>query len=113
MEEDRVSSSNGKGSWIDFYIVAARELADWVVLAHLKDIRLAGGDEPGHVFAGPAGRMLTGAVIGEGVVDLPGVRAVMYDAGYAGWWSLEFEGAEEPLSAGVPQSLAAARALLR
>ena len=94
-------------------VAAARELADLVVLAHLKDVRLAGADEPGHVFAGADGRMLTGAIIGEGVVDLPGVRAVMDDAGYAGWWSLEFEGAEEPLHIGVPQSLAAARALLR
>ncbi len=94
-------------------VAAARELADMVALVHLKDIRLAGADEPGHVFAGADGRMLTGAIIGEGVVDLPGVRAVMDAAGYAGWWSLEFEGAEEPLQIGVPQSLAAARALLR
>ena len=90
-------------------VAAARELADWIVLVHLKDIRLAGADDTGHVFAGADGRMLTGAIIGAGLVDLAGVRAVMEGAGYAGWWSLEFEGAEEPLQIGVPQSLAAAR----
>ena len=94
-------------------VAAARDLADLVALVHLKDIRLASADEAGHVFAGADGRMLTGAIIGAGEVDLRGVRAVMDDAGYAGWWSLEFEGAEEPLQIGVPRSLAAARALLR
>ena len=58
-------------------VAAARELAAWVVLVHLKDMRLAGADEAGHVFAAPDGRMLTGSVIGEGLVDLAGVRAVM------------------------------------
>lgn len=93
-------------------VEAARELADWVVLMHLKDIRLAHEDEAGHVFAGPDGRLLTGAIIGEGLVDLAGVRAVMAGAGYAGWWSLEYEGGADPLSLGVPRSLAAARKLL-
>lgn len=93
-------------------VEAARELADWVVLMHLKDIRLANADEAGHVFAGPDGRMLTGSIIGEGLVDLAGVRAVMAGAGYAGWWSLEYEGGADPLSLGVPRSLAAARKLL-
>ena len=93
-------------------VAAARELADLVALVHLKDVRPAGADEAGHVFAGADGQMLTGAVIGAGMVDLPGLRAVIDGAGYAGWWSLEFEGAEAPLGEGVPQSLAAARALL-
>ena len=93
-------------------VAAARDLADLVALVHLKDIRPASADETGHVFAGADGQLLTGAIIGAGVVDLPGVRAVLDGAGYAGWWSLEFEGAEEPLEIGVPQSLAAARRLL-
>lgn len=93
-------------------VEAARELADWVVLAHLKDIRRAGADEAGHVFAAPDGQLLTGSIIGEGLVDLAGVRAVIAGAGYAGWWSLEYEGGEDALSLGVPRSLAAARKLL-
>ena len=92
---------------------AARQLADLVVLAHLKDMRQAASDEAGHVFTDPAGQLLTGSIIGEGLVDLPAIRAVLDEAGYDGWWSLEYEGAEEPLEIGVPQSLAYARELLR
>ena len=62
-------------------VAAARELADWVVLVHLKDIRFAGADEAGHVFEGADGRMLTGSIIGAGLVDLAGLRAVMDGAG--------------------------------
>ncbi len=93
-------------------VEAARELADWIVLVHLKDIRKAGDKEASHVFRDPSGQLLTGAVIGDGLVDLPAVMAVLREAGYAGWLSLEFEGAEEPLHVGVPRSLAAARDLL-
>jgi len=91
---------------------AAADLADLVVLAHLKDMRLAKGDEAGHVFANPGGQLLTGCVIGDGLVDLAAIRAVMESAGYDGWWSLEYEGAEEPLAVGVLRSLANARRLL-
>lgn len=91
---------------------AATDLADLVILAHLKDMRRAAGGETSHVFTAPDGQLLTGSVVGEGLVDLAAIRAVMDSAGYDGWWSLEYEGAEEPLEIGVPQSLAAARALL-
>ncbi len=91
---------------------AARQLADLVVLAHLKDMRQAASDEAGHVFTDPAGQSLTGCVIGEGLVDLPAIRAILDGAGYAGWWSLEYEGAEDPLAIGVPRSLENARELL-
>lgn len=93
-------------------VAAAQDLAPLVVLVHLKDMKLAKGDETGHVAADPHGRLLTGSVIGEGLVDLPAVMAVLREAGYDGWLSLEFEGAEEPLTIGVPRSLAAGRALL-
>ncbi|MCY3833553.1 MAG: sugar phosphate isomerase/epimerase [Chloroflexi bacterium] len=93
-------------------VEAAEDLADLASLVHLKDMRLAQGDEASHVFTAPDGQMLTGSVIGDGLVDLAAIRVVMDGAGYAGWWSLEYEGAEEPLAVGVPQSLAAARKLL-
>lgn len=93
-------------------VEAARELAAWTALVHLKDMRLAGADEAGHVFEAPDGRKLTGSIIGEGLVDLATVRAVMDGAGYAGWWSLEYEGSEDALNVGVPRSLAAARSML-
>ncbi|MDE2638702.1 MAG: sugar phosphate isomerase/epimerase [Chloroflexota bacterium] len=91
---------------------AAEHLADLVVLVHLKDMRPATGDEASHVFADPTGQLLTGSVIGDGLVDLAAIRSIMDGAGYFGWWSLEYEGGEEPLAVGVPRSLAAARALL-
>ncbi len=93
-------------------VAAARELAEYVVLAHLKDMRVAGADETGHRFEIPDGTVLTGSAVGDGLVNLPAVLDVLREAGYAGWLSLEYEGAEEPLTVGVPRSLAAARALL-
>ena len=91
---------------------AARQLADMVILAHLKDMRGATRDDAGHVFIDPAGNALTGSIVGEGLVDLPAIRAELDGVGYDGWWSLEYEGAEEPLEVGVPRSLAYARKLL-
>ena len=91
---------------------AARDLADLIVLAHLKDMRPAAPDEPGHVFADPDGILLTGSVIGEGLVDLPAMIVLLEEIGYSGWLSLEYEGAEDPVSIGVPRSLDAARRLL-
>jgi len=93
-------------------VEAAEDLADLAALVHLKDMRPAAGDEASHVFTAPDGQLLIGSVIGAGLVDLAAIRAVMDGAGYAGWWSLEYEGAEEPLALGVPQSLANARELL-
>ena len=93
-------------------VEAARELAEWVVLVHLKDIRFTDADESGFVFERPDGQLLTGSVVGEGLVDLAGVMAVLREAGYDGWLSLEYEGAEDPVVLGVPRSLAAARRLM-
>ena len=93
-------------------VQAARELGALTVMAHLKDMRLAADDEKGHVFADSRGRRLAGCVIGDGLVDLPAVLATLGEAGFNGWLSLEYEGAEDPLAIGVPRSLANARALL-
>ena len=91
---------------------AARELADLVALVHLKDFRRARSDETTQVYKGLDGVGYTGAVVGEGQVDLPAIVGILRKAGYAGWLSLEFEGSQDPLTIGVPQSLAAARKLL-
>lgn len=93
-------------------VAAARELAQYIVLVHLKDMRVADADETGHRFEIPDGTVLTGSAVGDGLVDLPAVLDLLRNAGYAGWLSLEYEGSEEPLTIGVPRSLAAARALL-
>ena len=79
---------------------------------HLKDIRRAAADDPGHVFADPDGQLLTGSVLGEGLVDLAGMVTLLDQIGYAGWLSLEYEGADDPVTVGVPRSLDVARRLL-
>ena len=40
------------------------------------------------------------------------VQPFFREAGYDGWLSLEFEGSADPITIGVPRSLAAARKLL-
>lgn len=91
---------------------AARELADLVALVHLKDFRRARADETEHVYRGLNGVAFTGAVVGEGEVDLPAVIGLLRQAGYSGWLSLEYEGGLDPLTVGVPHSLKAAQKLL-
>ena len=91
---------------------AARELARLVALVHLKDFRRARSDETEHVYAGLDGTPFTGAVVGEGQVDLPAIVGLLDKAGYHGWLSLEYEGGLDPLAIGVPRSLQAAQKLL-
>ncbi len=91
---------------------AALELGDLVALVHLKDFRRARADATTHVYKGLDGLGYTGTVIGEGEVDLPAILALLRQAGYTGWLSLEYEGGQNPLTIGVPQSLNAARKLL-
>lgn len=93
-------------------VQAARDLSELIALVHLKDMRRAVADEPGHIFADPAGQLLTGAVIGAGLVDFPALIALLDEIGYTGWLSLEYEGAQDPVAIGVPRSLDAARRLL-
>ncbi|MBW7883213.1 MAG: sugar phosphate isomerase/epimerase [Caldilineaceae bacterium] len=92
---------------------AVRELVDLAALVHLKDFRQARPDETEHVYTGLDGTRFAGTVTGEGEVDLPAIIAMLAVAGYDGWLSLEFEGAQDPLTIGVPHSLKAARALLQ
>jgi sugar phosphate isomerase/epimerase len=91
---------------------AARELAGDVALVHLKDFRQATAADTVHVYKGLEGSAFTGTVIGEGLVDLPAIVAVLREEGYAGWLSLEYEGGADPVTIGVPRSLAAAQHIL-
>ncbi|MCY4525853.1 MAG: sugar phosphate isomerase/epimerase [Anaerolineaceae bacterium] len=92
---------------------AAKALADLVALVHLKDFTRAGPDEDRHVYEGLDGALYTGAVVGEGLVDLQAVHDVLSQQGYKGWLSLEYEGNIEPLRDAVPRCLAAMRTLLQ
>ena len=91
---------------------ALRDLMPWVALLHLKDLGPARPGEEGHIFRDPDGRELAGTALGEGLVDFAGIIHELRAAGYAGWLSLEYEGADDPVALGVPRSLAAARELL-
>jgi sugar phosphate isomerase/epimerase len=92
---------------------AARELADLVALVHLKDFRKARPEETEHVYKGLDGTSVTGTVVGAGQVDLATIVDILRKAGYSGWLSLEFEGGQDPLTIGVPESLLAAQQLLK
>jgi sugar phosphate isomerase/epimerase len=91
---------------------AIKELAPLAALVHLKDFRPAPEGQTVHVYKGLDGKMYTGAVTGEGSVDLPFIISVLRENGYDGWLSLEYEGADDPLTIGVPRSLDAARKLI-
>lgn len=92
---------------------AARDLASLAALVHLKDFRRARPDEAEHIYKALDGKPFTGAVVGQGEVDLPAIVKILGEAGYKGWLSLEYEGGDDPLTIGVPQSLQAAQGLLR
>ena len=92
---------------------AARDLADLVALVHLKDFRLATEADTVHVYKGLDGVGYTGTVVNQGQVDLAAIIEILDKAGYQGWLSLEYEGGQDPLTIGVPESLAAARTLLK
>jgi sugar phosphate isomerase/epimerase len=91
---------------------AAQDLADLAALVHLKDFRRARADETEHIYKALDGTAFTGAVVGQGEVELAAIVKILDDAGYAGWLSLEYEGGDDPLTIGVPQSLQAAQQLL-
>jgi len=91
---------------------AARDLADLVALVHLKDFARAPQGQTEHVYYGIDNQPYTGTIMGEGQVDLAAILTVLRNAEYDGWLSLEYEGAADPLTVGVPRSLEAARALL-
>lgn len=92
---------------------AAQELAKLAALVHLKDFRRARADETEHIYKALDGTAYTGAVVGQGEVDLAAIIKILGEAGYSGWLSLEYEGGDDPLTVGVPQSLQAAQKLLQ
>jgi len=92
---------------------AARDLADVVALVHLKDFAVAPEGQTSHVYKGLDGVGYTGTVVSEGQVDLAEIISILGKAGYDGWLSLEYEGGLDPLTIGVPGSLAAARKIMK
>jgi sugar phosphate isomerase/epimerase len=92
---------------------AAIRLGSRIVHAHYKDWHaLKPGDEqPARGVTSPDGARYTGAVLGEGVVDMVAATAALRRIGYQGYVSVEYEGVGDPREA-VRRGVAYARTLL-
>jgi len=89
------------GNWVgagEDPVKAAREFAKDTVYVHVKDIKKT--DEGNR-----------SCIVGEGFVDIAGCGRILKDAGYTGWYSLEYEAATDE-KVGVPKSLEAMKKLL-
>ncbi|MBO4379233.1 MAG: sugar phosphate isomerase/epimerase [Clostridia bacterium] len=76
--------------------------APYAVHAHVKDFLFRPGQEEkpgGHWLTTRGGNYLRGTVVGHGVVPVRSCIRQLRAAGYNGWLSVEFEGAEETLPA--------------
>lgn len=85
--------------------------APYAVHAHVKDflVKPGTGTAPqGGWFLSRGGNYLRGTIVGDGVVPVLPCLNILKKAGYGGWLSVEFEGAEEVLPA-----LQSAREFLR
>jgi sugar phosphate isomerase/epimerase len=76
--------------------------APYTVHVHAKDFLFKSGNEPkpeGFGITTTNGNYLRGTVVGHGVVPVKQCVNVLKKAGYNGWISLEFEGAEDNIQA--------------
>lgn len=89
---------------------AIKQVARYANMVHFKDFRRAADGEDA-VYGALDGAKFVGTAVGEGDVDLAACVAELKSAGFDGWLSVEYEGAEDPLTA-VPRSIANARKFL-
>jgi sugar phosphate isomerase/epimerase len=80
----------GEGSLEGLDRVAPR-----VVHVHFKDWEIVPAPKP-QAFPGLDGKLYLGAVLGDGIVDLPGAVARLRKLGYKGCVSVEYEGVGDP-----------------
>jgi sugar phosphate isomerase/epimerase len=82
-------------------VAAAERLGPRIVHGHYKDWHRvpAAAEPPPRTVAGVDGQRYTGAVLGEGIVDLAGATAALRRVGYDGFVSVEYEGVGDPLAA--------------
>ena len=79
---------------------AVGRAAPYAVHAHVKDFYIRSGDgrDPGEGFFRTRGmNYLRGAIVGQGDAPVAQCLAILRRAGYDGWLSIEFEGAEDPM----------------
>ena len=83
-------------------VSAVSRAASYAVHVHAKDflIKPAEGDDPGEGwFPSRSGNYLRGTVVGHGVIPVKQCLRILKAAGYEGYVSLEFEGAEDNIYA--------------
>jgi sugar phosphate isomerase/epimerase len=83
----------------------------YAMVLHLKDFYIRDTDPGEGWFRSRGGKYLRGAIVGNGDLDLVSVARSIRESGYAGYVSIEFEGAEDCLL-GIRRGLANARRLL-
>lgn len=94
-------------------IRAASRLGDRIVHVHFKDWHRVpeSAEPPARSVSGLDGRRYTGAILGEGIVDLVGATSELRRLGYSGYVSVEYEGVGDP-GAAVRQGVHYVRSLL-
>ena len=81
--------------------VAVGNLAPYAFHVHCKDFHFKKGTEfvPGEGFFGTrGGNFLRGAIIGHGVVPVVQCLRLIKNTGYNGYYTVEFEGMEDPVT---------------
>lgn|GEM_PF-557657 len=87
---------------------AIKQVAEYANMVHFKDFKAAPVDHEGWAYQALNGDRFVGTAIGEGQVELGRCIQELKDAGFNGWLSVEYEGAEDPITA-IPRSIANAR----
>ena len=80
--------------------VAVGNLAPYAFHVHCKDFHYKKGTEfvpPNGFFGTRGGNWLRGAIIGHGIVPVEQCLRILKNAGYEGFYTVEFEGMEDPI----------------
>ncbi len=73
-----------------------KEFKDNVYHVHIKDYKIAGGDDPDEpIYISRGGMRFTDAEIGTGIIPLDRVINTLNDINYRGMFSLEFNGVKD------------------
>ncbi len=89
---------------------AVKNLKDYIGFVHFKDFKDV-GCEPS-VYSSVSGKHFQGMALGNGDVPLKAVVDLLYDFGYDGYLSIEYEGIEEPVL-GTTESIKFAKSIIR
>lgn len=87
---------------------AVAELAHGAGMVHFKDFKEVPEDYEGFAYTSLDGLKYIGTAIGEGEVALAACVDSLRHAGFEGWMNIEYEGAEDPMTA-LPLSIQNAR----